>query len=163
MLINKTYCGYLIATFILAYVSDVSAQNVPPPLTVIGNQYNISGVSQSGTGLINSLQRSALSAGEISTLLSNPNVQTILDRRTGAVIGNQYNISGVSQSEVGLINTLQKLGLSSGEVSTFLSDANVQTILDRGTDGEKSIINALIRATNRNTTPLVRDFTNPKY
>ncbi len=62
-------------------------------------------------------------------------------------VGNQYNITGGTQAGVNLFHSLQKLGLSAGEIANFLSNSGIQNILTRVTGGETSLINGLIRVT----------------
>lgn len=66
-------------------------------------------------------------------------------------IGNQYNITGGTQAGGNLFYSLQKLGLSSGEIANFLSNPNVQNVLTRVTGGEASLINGLIQVTGGNS------------
>lgn len=66
-------------------------------------------------------------------------------------IGSQYNISGGTQAGANLFYSLQKLGLSSGEIANFLSNSSVQNILTRVTGGEASLINGLIQVTGGNS------------
>jgi hypothetical protein len=51
-------------------------------------------------------------------------------------IGSQYNISGGTQAGANLFYSLQKLGLSSGEIANFLSNSSVQNILTRVGTGQ---------------------------
>ena len=66
-------------------------------------------------------------------------------------IGNQYNISGGTQAGANLFYSLQKLGLSTGEIANFFSSPRVQNILTRVTGGEASLINGLIQVTGGNS------------
>lgn len=66
-------------------------------------------------------------------------------------VGNQYNITGGTQAGGNLFYSLQKLGLSSGEIANFLSNPNVQNVLTRVTGGEASLINGLIQVTGGNS------------
>ena len=66
-------------------------------------------------------------------------------------IGNQYNISGGTQAGGNLFYSLQKLGLSTGEIANFLSSPSIQNILTRVTGGEASLINGLIQVTGGNS------------
>jgi filamentous hemagglutinin family protein len=61
--------------------------------------------------------------------------------------GNQYNITGGTQAGSNLFYSLQKLGLSTGEIANFLTNTSVQNILTRVTGGEASVINGLIQVT----------------
>ncbi len=62
-------------------------------------------------------------------------------------IGNQYNITGGTQAGANLFYSLQKLGLSTGEIANFFTNTSVQNILTRVTGGEASLINGLIQVT----------------
>ncbi|WP_434686317.1 filamentous hemagglutinin N-terminal domain-containing protein [Pseudanabaena minima] len=66
-------------------------------------------------------------------------------------VGNQYNITGGTQAGGNLFYSLQKLGLSTGEIANFLSNPNVQNVLTRVTGGEASLINGLIQVTGGNS------------
>jgi filamentous hemagglutinin family protein len=66
-------------------------------------------------------------------------------------VGNQYNITGGTQAGSNLFYSLQKLGLSTGEIANFLSAPNVLNILTRVTGGEASLINGLIQVTGGNS------------
>ena len=66
-------------------------------------------------------------------------------------VGNQYNITGGTQAGANLFYSLQKLGLSTGEIANFLSNSSVQNILTRVTGGEASLINGLIQVTGGNS------------
>jgi filamentous hemagglutinin family protein len=66
-------------------------------------------------------------------------------------IGNQYNITGGTQAGANLFYSLQKMGLSTGEIANFLSNPSVQNILTRVTGGEASLINGLIQVTGGNS------------
>jgi filamentous hemagglutinin family protein len=66
-------------------------------------------------------------------------------------VGNQYNITGGIQAGGNLFYSLQKLGLSTGEIANFLSNPNVQNVLTRVTGGEASLINGLIQVTGGNS------------
>ena len=65
--------------------------------------------------------------------------------------GNQYNITGGTQAGANLFHSLQKLGLSTGEIANFLSNPSIQNILTRVTGGEASLINGLIQVTGGNS------------
>jgi filamentous hemagglutinin family protein len=62
-------------------------------------------------------------------------------------VGNQYSITGGTQAGANLFHSLQKLGLSTGEIANFLSNSSIQNILTRITGGEASLINGLIQVT----------------
>ena len=66
-------------------------------------------------------------------------------------VGNQYNITGGTQAGGNLFYSLQKLGLSTGEIANFLSNPNIQNVLTRVTGGEASLINGLIQVTGGNS------------
>ena len=66
-------------------------------------------------------------------------------------VGNQYNITGGTQAGANLFYSLQKLGLSTGEVANFLSNPSVQNVLTRVTGGQASLINGLIQMTGGNS------------
>jgi filamentous hemagglutinin family protein len=66
-------------------------------------------------------------------------------------VGNQYNITGGTQAGANLFYSLQKLGLSRGEIANFLSNPSVQNVLTRVTGGEASLINGLIQVTGGNS------------
>jgi filamentous hemagglutinin family protein len=66
-------------------------------------------------------------------------------------VGNQYNITGGTQAEANLFYSLQKLGLSTGEIANFLSNPSVQNVLTRVTGGEASLINGLLQVTGGNS------------
>jgi filamentous hemagglutinin family protein len=65
-------------------------------------------------------------------------------------IGRQYNITGGIQTGSNLFHSLQKLGLTTGEIANFLSDPSIQNILTRVTGGEASLINGLLQVTGSN-------------
>ena len=65
-------------------------------------------------------------------------------------VGLQYNITGGTQAGANLFYSLQKLGLTTGEIANFLSNPSVQNILTRVTGGEASLINGLIQVTGGN-------------
>ncbi|MBD2175515.1 CHAT domain-containing protein [Pseudanabaena sp. FACHB-1998] len=66
-------------------------------------------------------------------------------------IDRQYNITGGTQAGANLFYSLQKLGLTTGEIANFISNPNVQNILTRVTGGESSLINGLIQVTGGNS------------
>ena len=66
-------------------------------------------------------------------------------------VGNQYNITGGIQAGANLFYSLQKLGLSTGEIANLLSNPSVQNVLTRVTGGEASLINGLIQMTGGNS------------
>jgi filamentous hemagglutinin family protein len=66
-------------------------------------------------------------------------------------VGNQYNITGGTLAGGNLFYSLQKLGLSTGEIANFLSNPNVLNVLTRVTGGEASLINGLIQVTGGNS------------
>jgi|GEM_PF-2174060 len=66
-------------------------------------------------------------------------------------VGSQYNITGGTQAGANLFYSLQKLGLSTGEIANFLSNPTVQNVLTRVTGGEASLINGLIQVTGGNS------------
>jgi filamentous hemagglutinin family protein len=66
-------------------------------------------------------------------------------------VGNLYNITGGTQAGGNLFYSLQKLGLSTGEIANFLSNPSVQNVLTRVTGGEASLINGLLQVTGGNS------------
>ncbi|MGB0562131.1 MAG: CHAT domain-containing protein [Spirulinaceae cyanobacterium] len=73
---------------------------------------------------------------------------------TGTIVhhnGNTYHISGGTQAGANLFHSFQALGLSSGEIATFLSNPSITNILGRVTGGDPSIINGLIEVTGANS------------
>ena len=66
-------------------------------------------------------------------------------------VGSQYNIMGGTQAGANLYQSLQKFGLSSGEIANFISNPNIQNILTRVTGGEASSVNGLIKVTGGNS------------
>jgi filamentous hemagglutinin family protein len=102
MLQPKRSVSYLLATCILASASAANAQNITPSnvnglntqVNQVGNQYNITGGTQSGANLFYSLQKLGLNANEIANFLTNPSVQNVLTRVTG---GEASLINGLLQ------------------------------------------------------------------
>ncbi len=71
---------------------------------------------------------------------------------TGTVVtspnGNQFDITGGTQSGVNLFHSFEQFGLNPGQIANFLSNANIQNILGRVVGGNPSIINGLIQVTS---------------
>ncbi len=69
---------------------------------------------------------------------------------TGTVVNqrsNTYTITGGTLIDANLFHSLQKFGLSSSEIATFVSRPNIQNILARVNGGEPSVINGLLQVT----------------
>lgn len=74
---------------------------------------------------------------------------------TGTLVipqGNQFQITGgqLSGDRANLFHSLQKFGLSEGQIANFLANPNLQNILVRVTGGEASKINGLIQVSGGN-------------
>ena len=91
----------LFIPLIFASVNRANAQSVIPAkdglntsVNQVGNQYNITGGTQAGANLFQSLQKLGLNANEIANFVSNPSIQNILTRVTG---GQASLINGLIQ------------------------------------------------------------------
>lgn len=59
----------------------------------------------------------------------------------------QYDIGGGMRAGANLFHSLQKFGLSKGQIANFLSKPDVRNILSRVVGGEASLINGLMKVT----------------
>jgi filamentous hemagglutinin family protein len=92
----------------------------------------------------------ALAGG--TSLLANPivpandGVGTLVNRS-----GNRFDITGGTQAGANLFHSLQKFGLSEGQIANFLSRPDILNVLTRVVGGETSVINGLIQLTGGNS------------
>ncbi len=74
---------------------------------------------------------------------------------TGSVIttsdGQQFNISGGTQSGANLFHSFEQFGLDSSQIANFLSTPEIQNILGRVVGGNPSAIHGLIQVTGGNS------------
>lgn len=65
--------------------------------------------------------------------------------------GNQFDITGGTQSGANLFHSFQTFGLNQNQIANFLSDPSIQNILARVMGGNPSIINGLIKVSGGNS------------
>ena len=74
---------------------------------------------------------------------------------TGTVVtvpdGNQFDITGGTQSGANLFHSFEQFGLNSGQIANFLSNPEIQNILSRVVGGNASVIDGLIQVTGGNS------------
>ncbi|MCA1991476.1 MAG: filamentous hemagglutinin N-terminal domain-containing protein, partial [Coleofasciculus sp. S288] len=74
---------------------------------------------------------------------------------TGTVVtapdGNQFDITGGTQSGANLFHSFEQFGLNSGQIANFLSNPEIQNILTRVVGGNASVIDGLIQVTGGNS------------
>ena len=73
---------------------------------------------------------------------------------TGTLVqqdGNTFTINGGIRAGDNLFHSFQQLGLSQGQVASFLSQPEIRNILARVTGGEASIIDGVLRVTGGNS------------
>ena len=61
--------------------------------------------------------------------------------------GNQFDISGGTQSGANLFHSFQQFGLNQNQIANFLSKPEIQNILGRVVGGDPSVINGIIKVT----------------
>jgi filamentous hemagglutinin family protein len=67
------------------------------------------------------------------------------------VSGNQFDITGGTQSGANLFHSFQQFGLNSDQIANFISNSTIQNILSRVVGGNPSVIDGLIQVTNGNS------------
>ena len=73
---------------------------------------------------------------------------------TGTLVapsGNQFDITGGTQSGANLFHSFQQFGLNSNQIANFISNPTIQNILGRVVGGNPSMIDGLIQVTNGNS------------
>ena len=73
---------------------------------------------------------------------------------TGTLVnlnGNQFDITGGTQSEGNLFHSFQQFGLDQNQIANFISNPTIQNILSRVVGGNPSVIDGLIQVTNGNS------------
>jgi len=87
---------------------------------------------------------SSLSASPI--IPANDGVGTVVSQS-----GMRFDITGGTQAGANLFHSLQKFGLSEGQIANFLSRPDILNVLARVVGGETSVINGLIQLTGGNS------------